>query len=72
MEELLKRQQMIIFSGDGSSHQNGAAECTIKAAVAMEINMLMHSGIRFPEDTFSDYICTIANGLCCMGLKSDP
>ena len=25
MEELLKKQQKIIFSGDGASHQNGAA-----------------------------------------------
>ena len=41
MEELLKKQKNIRFSGDGTSHQNGAAERAIKTVVTMERNMLM-------------------------------
>ena len=53
MEELLKKQQKIIFSGAGSSHQNGAAERAIKTVVTMARTMLMHAALRCPEDTFS-------------------
>ena len=53
MEELLKKQKNIRFSEAGASHQNGAAERTIKTVVTMERIMLMHSALRCPEETFS-------------------
>ena len=53
MEELLKKQQKIRFSGAGASHQNGAAERAIKTVVTMERTMLMHAELRCPEDTLS-------------------
>ena len=53
MEELLKKQQKIRFSGAGASHQNGAAERAIKTVVTMARSMLMHSALRYPEETFS-------------------
>ena len=56
MEELLKKQQKIRFSGAGASHQNGAAERAIKAVVTMVRNMLMHAANKCPEDTLSNDI----------------
>ena len=53
MEELLKKQQNIMFSGAGTSHQNGSAEHAIKTGVAMARNMLIHDPLRFPDDNFS-------------------
>ena len=53
MEELLKKQKKIRFSGDGSSHQNGAAERAIKTVVTMARTTLMHVALRYPEDTSS-------------------
>ena len=53
MEEILKKQQNIIFSGDGASHQNGAEERATKTVVNILRAMLMHAALRFPEDTFS-------------------
>ena len=53
MEELLKKQQKIRFSGDGASHQNGASERAIKTVVTMARTMLMHAALRCPEDTLS-------------------
>ena len=53
MEELLKKQQKIRFSGAGASHQNGAAERAIKTVVTMARTMLMHAALRCPEDTLS-------------------
>ena len=53
MEELLKKHQKIGFSGDGASHQNGAAERAIKTVLTMAIAMLMHAALRCPEDTLS-------------------
>ena len=53
MEELLKKQQKIRFSGPGASHQNGAAERVIKTVVTMAKTMLMHAALRCPEDTLS-------------------
>ena len=52
MEELLKKQQEIRFSGAGASHQNGSAERTIKTVVTMERTMLMHAALRYPEEKF--------------------
>ena len=56
MEELLKKQQKIRFSGAGASHQNGAAERAIKMLVTMARTVLMHAALRFPEDTLSTAI----------------
>ena len=53
MEELLKKQQKIRFSGAGASHKNGAAERAIKEVVTMARTMLMHAALRCPEDTLS-------------------
>ena len=53
MKELLKKQKKITFSGAGASHQNGAAERTIKTVVTMARTMLMHAVLRCPEDTSS-------------------
>ena len=53
MEDMLKNQQNIRFSGDGASHQNGAADRTIKTAVTMARTILMHAAIRCTEDTLS-------------------
>ena len=50
MEELLKKQQKIRFSGAGASHQNGSAECAVKTVVTMARTMLMHATIRCPEE----------------------
>ena len=52
MEETLKNQQKIKFSGAGASHQNGEAERAIKMVVTMERTILMHAALRCPEDTF--------------------
>ena len=60
MEELLKKQQNIRFSGSGASHQNGAAECTINTVFTMSRTILMHAALRFPEDTFSTDIWPMA------------
>ena len=60
MEELLKNQQKIRFSGAGDSHQNGAAERAIKTVFTMARTMFMHSALRFPEDTFSTDIWPMA------------
>ena len=60
MEELLKKQQEISFSGAGASHQYGAEERAIKAVVTMERTMLMHAVLRCPEDTLSTDIWPMA------------
>ena len=53
MEDLLKKQQNIRFSGADTSYQNGAAERAIKMVVTMARNMLMYAMLRCPEETFS-------------------
>ena len=60
MEELLKNQQKISFSGAGASHKNGASERAIKTVVTMASTMLMHATLRFPEETFSTDIWPMA------------
>ena len=57
---MLKKQQKIIFSGSGASHQNRAAERTIKTVVTMARTMLMHAALRCPEDTFPTDIWPMA------------
>ena len=52
MEELLKNQQKIMFSGTDASHQNGVVESAKKALVTTEMTILMHTALRCTEDTF--------------------
>ena len=59
MEELLKKQQKIRFSGAGASHQNGAAERAIRAVFTISRTMWMHPLLRCPEDTLSTDIWTM-------------
>ena len=53
VEELLKNQPKIRFSGAGASHQNWAADRAIEMVVNMARIMLMHAALICPEDTFS-------------------
>ena len=53
MEELLKNQQEINFSGAGASHQNCSPEHSINVVVTMARTILMHNALRYPEDIFS-------------------
>ena len=53
MEELLKNQQKIRFSGASNSHQNGAAERAIKTVVTMVSATLMQYCIICHKDTLS-------------------
>ena len=60
MEELLKKQQKIRFSGAGASHQNGAAERAIKTVVTTARTMLMYAALICPEDILSTDLCPMA------------
>ena len=60
MEELLKKQQRIRFSGPGASHQNGEAQRAIKMLVTMARTMLMHAALRCTEETFSTNLWPMA------------
>ena len=51
MEQLLKKQKKIRFSGAGASNKNGAADRAIKTVVTIARTMLIHTVLRFPEDT---------------------
>ena len=53
MEDLLKNQKKIKFSGAGASHQNMEAESAIKTLFTMERTMLMHAALKCPEYTVS-------------------
>ena len=53
IEELLKKQQKISFSGAGASHKNGSVYRDINTIVTMASTMMMHDMLRFPEDTLS-------------------
>ena len=56
MEELLKNQQKIIFSGAGSPHYNGASYCAIKIVVTMARTTLINAAVRCPEETLPTYL----------------
>ena len=60
IEELLKKEQKIRFSGASASYQNGESERAIKTVVTMSRNMLMHAALRCPEDIFSTDIWPMA------------
>ena len=53
MEELLKNQQKIRFSGSIASHQNGAAERTTKTMVIMASDILMQAWMICHKYTLS-------------------
>ena len=70
MEELLKKQKKIRFSGSSDSHQNGSEERAIKTVVTMESAILMQDWMICHKDTLSIDLAN-GNGLCCMDLKLD-
>ena len=49
MEELLKYQKKIRFSGDGASQKNKAVERVINTVVTMSRTVLMHDALICPE-----------------------
>ena len=53
MEELLKNQKKIRFSGAGDSHQNRETDHAIKTVVTMESTMLMQTALNCPGDILS-------------------
>ena len=55
MEELLKKQKKIRFSGASASHQNGAAERAIKTVVNMASAILIQAWMICHKDTLSIY-----------------
>ena len=72
MEELLKKQKKIRFSGAGASHQNGAADRAIKTVVTMARTMLIHAALRFPEDTLSTDLWPMAMDYAVWVYKRTP
>lgn len=46
LEELIKTEQKIRFSGSGAAHQNGVAERGILTVVTMARTMMLHSAMR--------------------------
>ena len=60
MEERLKKQKKIRFSGAGASHQKGAANRAIKTVFTMAKTMLMHAALRCLEHKFSTDIWPMA------------
>ena len=57
MEDLLKKQKNVRFSGDRASHKNGTAERTIKMIVTMARTMLMpaiYSDLQTPSAQTED------------------
>ena len=52
IDNLLKKEQKIRFSGAGASHQNRVKELTIKMVVTMVRTMFMQAALRYPKDTF--------------------
>ena len=53
IEDLLKNQKKINFSGSGASHQNEEAERATKMVFTTERTILMHAELRCPEDILS-------------------
>ena len=53
MEELLKNQKKIRFSGAGASHQNEAAEHAINMLVNTESTIFMNNELRCTKETLS-------------------
>ena len=51
MDDMLKNQKEIRFSGAGTSHQNGVAESTINIVVTMKSAILMQAGMICHKDT---------------------
>ena len=55
----MKKQKNIRFSGNGVSHQNGAAECNIKMIVTKERTTVMHAALIFIDDTLYNDLWTM-------------
>ena len=72
MEELLKQQQKIRFSGAGASHQNRAAEHANNTVVSMSRAILIHAALKCSEDTFSTNLFPTAMYYAIWGLQSYP
>ena len=72
MEELLKKQQKIIFSGAGASHQNGAAERSIKTVLNMARTMLMHTALRCTEEILSTDLWPMAMDYAVLFYNRNP
>ena len=67
MDDTLKNQQKIRFSGARTTHQNGVAERTINMAVTTESAILMQAGMICHKEKLSTDLAN-RNVLCCMGL----
>ena len=70
MEELLNNQKKIRFSVAGASHQNGAAERSIKTMVNMASAILMQTWMICHKETLFIFLAN-GSGLCCMDIKLD-
>ena len=68
MEELLKKQQKLKFSGAGASHQNGAGS----RARYQYSGQYRKCHIDSSLDDMSQGNIANGNGLCCIDLKLDP
>ena len=53
MEDILKKQQKISFSGAGASHKNGSEDRNINMLVTMTSTMVMHAALRYYKNTLS-------------------
>ena len=51
VQEILKDEQHITFSGVGAHHQNGCAERAIRTVVTKARAMLLHAQLRWPDET---------------------
>ena len=60
MEDTLKKQENIRFSGASVLHQNGLEDRASKTVVTMVRTMLMHSALICNEDTLSTNIWPMA------------
>ena len=55
--KIRKKKQVIRFSGSAASNQNGESEQAIKTVVTMARTILIHSDIRYTEETLTNDIC---------------
>ena len=60
MEELLKKQRILRFSGAGTSHHNGETDCAINTVFTIERTMLMNAALTYPDEKLFTNICTMS------------
>ena len=60
MQELLKSDQNIDFSGTATTHQNWVTERGIKIAVNMESEMMLNAELSWPKVTINPELCPVA------------